>query len=594
MKKHLLLSTILASSALLPFNAGAIISIEYTPNHTFRVDGVEYNNFNLLKNAIEPRVKTGEDIAEPSTDSFVRLFEDLLDKPAFRQDLYNFFASLDLDEDDEDAPTFEEINAGLDLVKNLLVQSGLTVSDIVRIAEELDLEDLNLEDLPKYFATLQTPGTSPATGLLSAAQAKTLETQVINANEKLVALKAEVTALESQVASAESKATLKAKNDELYSSAELNNFVRSPENQEALKLIVQAIQNAQSNNLTESAKDKLDRLALTISKYAPNVDNATSLTPIQTPDTKTTDSMQTSVQNIANVIGGRLTGFAGVAAGDYIEHYGFWAKGTFSTGTQKSKGLSDGYKYNLMAITLGADIGEENMVGGAYSYINNTVKSKLNSANKDEIPLHLISLYGMANLDNVFVNGQVHYGFGKLKKKRATGDAQGNVVRGKPKAHTMGGSINAGYDFAVSAMEGGHIVPSVGISYIKNTVKGYSETGTGLTRTVGKRNTDRTAGLLGLMYKHDMQSGNMNLVPEIHANIDYAFNNKSSATKVTIVSGLDPIVVAAEKPIKALYTLGGSLKMLNSKAFEASAGYDYGFGKKFNSHTGTVKVRVNF
>ena len=50
--------------------------------------------------------------------------------------------------------------------------------------------------------------------------------------------------------------------------------------------------------------------------------------------------------------------------------------------TQKSLKNSSGYKFDQKGFTVGADIGDESMVGIAYSYLKGNVKKILSHVNK--------------------------------------------------------------------------------------------------------------------------------------------------------------------------------------------------------------------
>jgi outer membrane autotransporter protein len=80
----------------------------------------------------------------------------------------------------------------------------------------------------------------------------------------------------------------------------------------------------------------------------------------------------------------------------------------------------------------------------------------------------------------------------------------------------------------------------------------------------------------------------------MHAGIDYAFSSQNSGTKVKIIDGIEPIVTPSEKLTKAFYIVGAGVQAIQSDNYEISAGYDMGFAKKFQSHTGTLKLRVKF
>jgi outer membrane autotransporter protein len=84
------------------------------------------------------------------------------------------------------------------------------------------------------------------------------------------------------------------------------------------------------------------------------------------------------------------------------------------------------------------------------------------------------------------------------------------------------------------------------------------------------------------------------IIPELRVGVDYAFNSKNSGTKVKIIDGIEPIITPSEKLTKAFYIVGAGVQAIQSDNYEFSAGYDMGFAKKFQSHTGTLKLRVKF
>ena len=292
------------------------------------------------------------------------------------------------------------------------------------------------------------------------------------------------------------------------------------------------------------------------------------------------------------VVDSRISGFSAVSAGDLMQTYGVWAQGSMSRGTQKAYGNAPGYKLDQKGITIGADTGDETLLGLAYSFFMNDIKNKANTSNKEDIKSHMVTVYGKFDVTNeVFVSGQGQYGKSNIKKKRATGDLANNIASAKTNATSMAAKLEVGYDYEVAPHT--YLVPTIGASYANVEIKGYKETGSGLNRSVAKRTTTRTSGLAGITAKYVADMDSMKVVPEMHANVDYAFNTKNSATSVTIINGIDAIATPSEKISKGFYTFGGSVKGIQSDMYEISVGYDLGLAKKFQSHTGTLKLRVN-
>lgn len=381
----------------------------------------------------------------------------------------------------------------------------------------------------------------------------------------------------------------------------LNSKIRiHPTVQEDLKLKLKRVEHAKelskdNKHIDAFAKEKLEELRNDIEKYLVTDftdKKAKDLPEVQKSDSSVTESLINSSMVTRDVIDSRMGDVTGISSGDdYGNTYGVWARGMFSQGSQKAVKNSAGYKFDQKGFTVGADIGDESMVGIAYSYLKGTVKDKGTKSNKSDADTHAISLYGRYAITNeIFASGQTQLGFSKIKKKRATGDIANNIATAKPKGKTMAGKIELGYDFSYDPAI--HIIPTLGFSYTNAEVNGYTERGDGLNRSVGKRKSSRSSGIANVAAKYIITTGSTQIIPELRVGVDYAFDSKNSGTKVKIIDGIEPIVTPSEKLTKAFYIVGAGVQAIQSDNYEFSAGYDMGFAKKFQSHTGTLKVRV--
>ena len=376
---------------------------------------------------------------------------------------------------------------------------------------------------------------------------------------------------------------------------EIRNAKETQENlKQRIAKIEQAASSKENNALKTKALADLNELKRSIDKYlVRDVTDATKVPDVQKSDSAISEGLMNSLVISRGVVDSRIGGFSAVSAGDLMQTYGIWAQGSLSRGTQKAHGNAPGYKLDQKGVTIGADTGDETLLGVAYSFFVNDIKNKANTSNKEDVKSHIVTIYGKFDVTNeVFVSGQGQYGKSNIKKKRATGDLANNIASAKTKADSMAAKLEVGYDYEVAPQV--HLVPTVGASYANIQVKGYKESGKGLNRSVAKRTTTRTSGLAGITAKYvaDM-GGSMKVIPEIHANVDYAFNTKNSATSVTLVNGIDAIATPSQKISKGFYNIGGSVKGIQADMYEISAGYDLGLAKKFQSHTGTLKLKVN-
>ncbi len=315
---------------------------------------------------------------------------------------------------------------------------------------------------------------------------------------------------------------------------------------------------------------------------------------IQKPDNAATDALLDVSLLSRNIIGNRVgefIGTTGVASGDLGSSFGVWIKGNLAQGTQKAHGKIAGYKFNHKGFTVGADTGDEHMIGLAYSLFNTDIQNKSDKRTKEDVMAHVVTAYGKADLtNNFFASGSFSYGFANITKKRAA--TASVVIKSKAKADIMDAKLMVGYDYA--APYNTHLIPSFGFAHSDVTVKGYKEKHTILGREVAKRKAARTSVVGGLAAKWNVNYGDATFTPEVHANIDYAISNKNDATKITGVFSGATVSTPAEKQEKLRYGFGTSVKTLYADMYEFTLGYDLGLAKNFQSHAGTVGLRVKF
>lgn len=597
MNKKLLLSTVLSSALLASTAAKATnFDLTYDGNNKFTFGGVQYTGLDNLGNFI----KTSGTF-NPSTDDIK------MTSTTQRAFLNALKVSGSAERDGFSKALAAETGADLGEVKAIVNKTIALISDVestygvdtLQYWDFTDLLEADLEELKELAFYIETYSETTAAINATSANFDSLEAQLAVSNQTIKALvdeKNKLAAITNRTA--EQNAKLAELSKQIISSAEFNALRNSPETQETLKQNLELIRKAlaASENSTLSLSGRQDLVAFIATeadKYLVLNPTSTSALPaVQQPDNAAAEALVDSVIANRTLLDSRVGDLGGVSSGDMMETYGVWAKGSFTRATQKAHGNSQGYKLDGKGITIGVDTGDESLVGIAYSFFKNDVKNKTVSKNKEDITSHTISAYGKyVATPEIFVSGQAQYGIAEIKKKRATGDAANNIATAKPKATILGAKAEIGYDYA--AMEGIHLIPAVGFAYTDVKVKGYKESGSGLNREVGKITASRTSGIASITAKYFADMGSMKLVPEIHANIDYAFNTKNGKTVVTLLDGLPPISTPAQKLEKGRYNVGTSVKAIQSDMFEFTAGYDFGFAKKFQSHTGTLKVRVN-
>jgi len=325
-----------------------------------------------------------------------------------------------------------------------------------------------------------------------------------------------------------------------------------------------------------------------------------SLSSLQAPDTLTTDSLLSTTEIVSDIVNNRVLEFniaeakgetSGIAAGDdLLKSYGLWVKGFLSYAKQEEVNLLPEHKDRQGGFTVGFDVGEDYIVGIAYTAAHSKIK---HPNNIETIESNLGTLYNLLNFDNnLFFSGQARYGKADINKLRSTNDLGNNVARGDTKATLAGGRMDLGYYY--NFVNNLQLIPTIGVSHDDITVKKYTETGGGLNRTVNRRNGNKTAALLGVTINYSINTSTLVIIPELHINIDHTVKRKNDKTTITLFTGMVPVETLAGKPSKTLYKIGTSVKISKIQSFDLSVGYDLALGKKYYSHAGSIQTRVNF
>lgn len=606
MTKKLLLTTALIS-ALSATTANAVeFEMVYNGNNNFTVNGVQYNGIHGVIDGIHNLVQAGQ-IHLSEGEGFEYTLSPNTQK-AYLSDLFSANnAALKADmvrnlDPDEVAQFNEEFDELTSLISSLTPSLRNSLFDMVSL-KDLDLDGLRQLAIDSNVVKEDSNQLQNLVSLRTGNRAtdskfSAVDDKLASENPDIRTLLSERnTLLNAVTLSPEQAARLDSVSKQVGSLKEFVELRNAKETQENLKQRITQIEQAASSKENDALKIKaladLNELKRNIDRYLlRDVKDTTKVPDIQKSDSAVSEGLMNSLVISRGVVDSRIGGFSAVSAGDLMQTYGVWAQGSMSRGTQKAYGNAPGYKLDQKGVTIGADTGDETLLGVAYSFFMNDIKNKANSSNKEDVKSHIITVYGKFDVTNeVFVSGQGQYGKSNIKKKRATGDLANNIASAKTKADSMAAKLEVGYDYEVAPQV--HLIPTVGASYANISVKGYKESGKGLNRSVAKRTTTRTSGLAGITAKYVADMGSMKVIPEIHANVDYAFNTKNSATSVTIINGIDAIATPAQKISKGFYKIGGSVKGIQADMYEISAGYDLGLAKKFQSHTGTLKLKVN-
>ena len=291
----------------------------------------------------------------------------------------------------------------------------------------------------------------------------------------------------------------------------------------------------------------------------------------------------------------------GVAAGDEftLDRYGIWGNPFYSQSTQKKKGSTPGYKGKSGGGTIGFDcLANDNLtLGMALTAISSKINHKNQKAgDTTKVESTLFSIYGAQQLpSNFFVQGIVSFGSSRVRnyEKRIINLTLDQTAVGKYNSTSYSGEVLGGYRYI---MPDTHTVltPMLGLRYAKFNDSGYTEAGTNRRNmSVSKKSVDKIEGVVGGRASLTSQIKDVLLMPEVHGFVSYNFKGKAPKVDARLNGALASMPTKTSKPEKTFVNLGTSLTV-KYRMMEYGFGYDAYLAKKYISHQGSLKVRVNF
>jgi len=295
------------------------------------------------------------------------------------------------------------------------------------------------------------------------------------------------------------------------------------------------------------------------------------------------------------------TPMAGLAAGsEDLITYGFWSSAFGTFGKQRDTLDEKRFKFIQKGVVVGADglLNENILLGIAYSNsaILRTYDTEDLMSNKQKIMSHIFSLYGSYKFENPFyVSAQAQYGKIHLKERRKSNIDSSIFVSGETKGQMYGGKIEAGYNF--NNIDGLYFIPKLGISYNSSQLRAFNESGTGVAFTFhDSMKSSRLATSAGLEIRKKFAAKHHILVPSMYFAVEKILIQKNGNVRISNEElSLNQINLVTKSPRdKEAFMIGGKISAYHKKGYEVDLGYDLLLQSKYQSHTGSLKFKVNF
>lgn len=320
---------------------------------------------------------------------------------------------------------------------------------------------------------------------------------------------------------------------------------------------------------------------------------------------KTIDSMN---NNTISIMQNRLAELRngddlGVSAGSRYNMFrsGVWFKPFYNTATQNTGGnVASGYKSNTYGAIIGVDktISDDTIIGVSFAYGKNKIKhADYKEGDRDNSNNYQFSVYGSRDIDRLETDLSLAFTRGNIKGTRDAG-LEGGIVNSSYSAWSFRGDAQIGYRMDVG--NGLIATPLASLMISRTSEDAYAEKGGNelYNRAVESRGYNNgRIGLGGKLSTTNKLASNWDFTPEVHAKalFDLGSKDHKSTVKLAASSSNINLPTIGSKSSRFGINIGGSVNMYSHESgIQAGISYDAELRKKYVSHTGMLKVKVNF
>lgn len=317
-----------------------------------------------------------------------------------------------------------------------------------------------------------------------------------------------------------------------------------------------------------------------------------------------TPEVNSIVENIVDAaIGSRLVAI-GIASGDEEEQKiekGVWVKGIYGSHNQDTLKNISGYKGKSFGAVIGGDIefNDDLLVGASIASIKSNFKfDGKKEGDKASANSLAVSLYGSKNLTNDFyIQGAVAVVHSDIKVESLKKFSNNIKKKTQAKFASIGAAIEMTVNYVKKFESGINLIPVVGFKFGKNSDSGFDEHGAGLYNVMvsSKKSQFLLAKAGASITLPTIHVGSFNITPGFSAIGSRQLQAKSDKVKTKLNwEGKEYVQeVDLKSHQKNALTLGSSVTVSRNN-IDLSANYDFTLKKRFKSHAGSLKLRVNF
>ncbi|WP_032139296.1 autotransporter domain-containing protein [Rickettsia tamurae] len=296
-----------------------------------------------------------------------------------------------------------------------------------------------------------------------------------------------------------------------------------------------------------------------------------------------------------NILSDRLK-VAAIGAGDEEAsiNRGVWISGLYGINKQETWKNIPKYQGRTTGVTIGADaefINSHDVIGIAYSRLESQIKYN-KKLGKTAVNGHLLSIYGLKELIKGFsLQTITSYGHNYIKNKSKSI----NNIIGKYQNNNLSFQTSLNYKYRTKYDL--HFIPNIGFKYDYSRASNYKEYNVDIENLmIRKKSNQLFESSLGgkIVFKPITTTSNIVLTPSLYGNIERHFNNKNTKVNAKATfkgQTLQETIIIPKQP-KLGYNIGSNI-LMSRKNINVLLEYNYYTHRKYQSHQGLVKLKIN-
>ncbi|WP_037197613.1 autotransporter outer membrane beta-barrel domain-containing protein, partial [Rickettsia australis] len=231
------------------------------------------------------------------------------------------------------------------------------------------------------------------------------------------------------------------------------------------------------------------------------------------------------------------------------------------------------------------------VIGIAYSRLESQIKYNKKLGTID-VNGHLLSIYGLKELIKGFsLQAITSYGHNYIKNK----SKNINNIIGKYQNNNL--SFESLLNYKYHTKYDLHFIPNIGFKYDYSRASNYKEYNVDIENLmIQKKSNQSFESSIGgkIVFKPIATLNNIVLTPSLYGNIERHFNNKNTKVNAKATfkgQTLQETIIILKQP-KLGYNIGSNI-LMSRKNINVLLEYNYYTHRKYQSHQGLVKLKVN-